>query len=129
MWTKSLLAVSLSVAGYTASAAAWRTTQYWLDHPTERAAKLKQCQVDAAIMPNSQDCINAGKAAAAALGRGKPVYVEAPAAPIADSPAPTDEICATEALKAIADKAKREDMAAVCIRRGTFKPTPKTRAY
>ncbi|MCY0916547.1 MULTISPECIES: entry exclusion lipoprotein TrbK [Massilia] len=129
MLAKSLLAVALSAAVGTASADSGRNAQYWLDHPVERTAKLKECQVDVATTTNSPDCVSAGQAAAAALGRGKPVYVGAPPAPSVTSLPPPDDTCKTEALKAIHDKAVREDMAAACIRRGTFKPTPKTRTW
>jgi hypothetical protein len=65
-----------------------RTTQYWLDHPSERATKLRECKAHSATTAASIDCVNAGRAAAAALGSGTPVYVGAPPAPSAAPPRP-----------------------------------------
>ena len=40
-------------------------------------------------------------------------------------PAVNDENCKTENLKKIEDKETRQQLASLCIRRGTFKPSPK----
>jgi entry exclusion lipoprotein TrbK len=75
---------------------------------------------------------NAGMAAPAAPAApdgSKPAYATERAVPASTPFQPSDEACETDALKAIRDKTAREDMAAACIRRGTFKPTPKTRTF
>lgn len=123
--TKLLVAGALTGTCCAAGAAGERTTQYWLDHPAERAAKLRECKAQAATTAGSPDCVNAGRAAAAALGRGTPVYVGATGSPAAAPSSPSEDACTMEALKAIRDKEAREDMASACIRRGTFKPSSK----
>jgi entry exclusion lipoprotein TrbK len=40
-------------------------------------------------------------------------------------PAVNDENCKTENLTKMADKEQRQELASLCIRRGTFKPSPK----
>ena len=40
-------------------------------------------------------------------------------------PAVNDENCKTENLKKMEDKETRQELASLCIRRGTFKPSPK----
>ncbi len=122
--TKLFVAAALAGACCAAGAAGGRTAQYWLDHPVERATKLKECKTQAATMADSPDCVNASRAAAAALGSRTPVYVGAPP-PAAAPSSPSDQACTIEALKAIRDKEAREDMASACIRRGTFKPSSK----
>jgi entry exclusion lipoprotein TrbK len=72
---------------------------------------------------------NAGKTAPAAPDGSKPAYATERAMPASTPSQPSDEACETDALKAIRDKTAREDLAAACIRRGTFKPTPKTRTF
>jgi entry exclusion lipoprotein TrbK len=122
------LVVASALAGvYCASGVAGEfTAQYWLDHPAERANKLHECKAQAATIANSPDCVNASRAAVAALGSGTPVYVGAPAPSSAAVPlTPSDQACTFEALKATPDKEARENMASACIRRGTFTPSPK----
>lgn len=118
---------NLFVAATLAGAADERTAQYWVNHPADRATKLRECMVQAATMANSPDCVNAGRAAAAALGSGTPVSMRASAALAAPS-SPSEQACTMEALKAIWDKKVLEDMASACIRRGTFKPSSSKRA-
>jgi entry exclusion lipoprotein TrbK len=72
---------------------------------------------------------NAGKAASSPPEGEKPSYVAKSAVPAVTSSQPSDAECETDALKAIRDRTARENMAAACIRRGTFTPTPKTRTY
>ena len=125
VFAKLFIAAALAGACCAAGAAGERTAQYWLDHPAERAAKLRECKAQAATTAGSPDCVNAGRAAAAALGRGTPVYVGATGSPAAAPSSPSEDACTMEALKAIRDKEAREDMASACIRRGTFKPSSK----
>lgn len=126
---KLFVAAALAGACCAAGATGERTAKYWLDHPADRATKLRECKAQAAIMADSPDCVNAGRAAAAALGSGTPVYVGAPAAPAAAPSSPSEQVCTMEALKAIREKEAREDMASACIRRGTFKPSSSKRVW
>ena len=130
--TKRLIAATFAVLTladtcYGASADTGRTAKYWMEHRAERMSKLKECKSNAAIA-ESTDCANAARAAIAVLGSGTPVYVGAPPKPAA-APALIDQECTRERLLAIQDKEAREEKASNCIRRGTFKPTPKTRAW
>ncbi len=119
---KLFVVAALAGACCAASAAGERTAQYWLDHPAERATKLRECKAQAATKADSPDCVNVGRAAAAALGSATSVYVGTPAAAPSS---PSDQACTMETLKAIRDKEARDDMASACIRRGTFKPSSK----
>jgi entry exclusion lipoprotein TrbK len=128
---RSKLCLSMALVGAycTASAADGRTAEYGLNRPVERAQTQKECSLQATTR-DSPECLAAGRAAAAALGRGKPVYIGAPTEPATAVPSsPSDRECTIEALKAIQNKDAREDMASACIRRGTFKPTKPTRTF
>lgn len=67
--TNILVAAILAATYHHLVAAEARTAQYWLDNPVERASRLKECMALAPAAEYPADCVNAGRAAAAAFGR------------------------------------------------------------
>jgi hypothetical protein len=55
-----------------------KPVSYWKENSQARGTKIAECREHAATIGEAPNCENAGRAAAAAMGGGVPVYVPAP---------------------------------------------------